>query len=64
MKMGEVVENNGQPTAVALPNSEQFYLNNDQGQKYFIQVSWPLNWQDGQTSDRGPLPIMYVPGGN
>jgi hypothetical protein len=58
--MGEFVENSNQPTPVALPNSEQFYLDNDQGEKYLIQVSWPLNWRDGPASARKPLPIMYV----
>lgn len=58
--MGEFVENNEQPTAVALPNCEQFYLDNDQGEKYLIQVSWPLNWRDGPASARKPLPIMYA----
>jgi hypothetical protein len=48
----------GEPTAVSLPNSEQFYLDSEQGRKYLIQVSWPLHWQDVDTTDRGPVPIM------
>lgn len=57
--MGEIAENAVEATAITLPNSEQFYLNNDQGQKYLIQISWPLNWKNAQTSNRGPIPIMY-----
>ena len=48
----------GEPTAVSLPNSEQFYLDSEQGRKYLIQVSWPLHWQDVDTTDRGPVPIL------
>jgi len=44
--------------AVSLPNSEQFYLDSEQGRKYLIQVSWPLHWQDVDTTDRGPVPIL------
>jgi len=48
----------GEPTAVSLPNSEQFYLDSEQGRKYLIQVSWPLHWQDVDTTDRSPVPIL------
>jgi hypothetical protein len=48
----------GESTAVSLPNSEQFYLDSEQGRKYLIQVSWPLHWQDIDTTDRGPVPIL------
>jgi hypothetical protein len=48
----------GEPTAVSLPNSEQFYLDSEQGRKYLIQVSWPLHWQDVDTTDRSSVPIM------
>nr|6GUG_A Chain A, Siderophore esterase IroE-like, putative [Aspergillus fumigatus Af293]6GUG_B Chain B, Siderophore esterase IroE-like, putative [Aspergillus fumigatus Af293] len=51
------------PTPVPLPNSEQFYLENDRGEPYLIQVSWPLHWEDKQTG-RGPLPIIYIVDGN
>lgn len=61
--MGEIAEIAVEATAITLPNSEQFYLNNDQGQKYLIQISWPLNWKNAQTSNRGPIPIMYDPTG-
>lgn len=46
-------------TTIALPSSEQFYLNNERGETYLIQVSWPLHWQSDLTSDRRQLPIMY-----
>ncbi|KAJ5128514.1 Alpha/Beta hydrolase protein [Penicillium atrosanguineum] len=49
---------------IALPNSEQFCLQNDRGEQYLIQVSWPLHWQDDGTSDRGQLPIIYIVDGN
>ncbi|KAJ5652828.1 siderophore esterase [Penicillium longicatenatum] len=43
--MGEPVNNDGQPSPVLLPNSTQFYLDSEQGEKYLIQISWPLHWQ-------------------
>lgn len=46
------------PTGVSLPNSEQFYLDSEQGSKYLIQVSWPLHWQDVNTTERNPVPVM------
>jgi hypothetical protein len=48
----------GESTAVSLPNSEQFYLDSEQGRKYLIQVSWPLHWQDIDITDRGPVPVL------
>ncbi|GFF38568.1 ferri-bacillibactin esterase BesA [Aspergillus lentulus] len=51
------------PTPVQLPNSEQFYLESDQGETYLVQVSWPLHWEDKQTG-RGALPIIYLVDGN
>jgi hypothetical protein len=55
--MGKIVKMGDRPTPVPLPNSEQFYLESDQGEKYLIQVSWPLHWEDKQTG-HGALPIM------
>jgi hypothetical protein len=57
-KMGETVRMGDRPTPVPLANAEQFFLDSDQGQKYLIQLSWPLHWLDNRTSDRGALPIM------
>jgi hypothetical protein len=51
VKMGD------KAAAVTLPNSEQFYLDNEKGETYLIQISWPLHWQD-RTTDRGQIPIM------
>lgn len=48
----------GEPTPVSLPNSEQFYLDSEQGRKYLIQVSWPLHWQDIDNTDRNPVPVL------
>ena len=48
----------GEPTPVSLPNSEQFYLDSEQGRKYLIQVSWPLHWQDIDTTERNPVPVL------
>lgn len=48
----------GEPTAVSLPNSEQFFLESEQGRKYLIQVSWPLHWQDVHTTGRNPVPVL------
>jgi hypothetical protein len=48
----------GEPTPVSLPNSEQFYLDSEQGRKYLIQVSWPLHWTDIDTTDRNPVPVL------
>lgn len=48
----------GEPTAVSLPNSEQFYLDSAQGLKYLIQVSWPLHWQDIDMTERNPVPAL------
>ena len=45
-------------TPVSLPNSQQFYLDSEQGRKYLIQVSWPLHWQDIDTTERNPVPVM------
>lgn len=58
--MGEATIIGDQPTAVPLPNSEQFYLDSEQGETYLIQVSWPLHWQGDSTPDQGSFPIMYV----
>ncbi|CAI7648635.1 unnamed protein product [Penicillium viridicatum] len=52
------------PTSVPLPNSEQFYLNSGQGERYLIQVSWPLHWESDSTSARGSFPIIYIVDGN
>jgi hypothetical protein len=57
-RMGETVRMGDRPTPVPLPNSEQFFLDSDQGSKYLIQLSWPLHWPDNCSSDRGALPIM------
>ncbi|KAF7188998.1 Siderophore triacetylfusarinine C esterase [Pseudocercospora fuligena] len=54
----------GQPEAIALPNSEQFYLDSDQGDEYLIQVSWPLHWQDVHTTERSAVPMIYIVDGN
>ncbi|RDW68958.1 alpha/beta hydrolase [Aspergillus mulundensis] len=53
------------PTAVPLPSSEQFYLNNSRGEQYLIQVSWPLHWK-GHTpdTDRNNVPVIYIVDGN
>jgi hypothetical protein len=48
----------GESTPVSLPNSEQFYLDSEQGREYLIQVSWPLHWQDIDTTDRNPVPVL------
>ena len=48
----------GEATPVSLPNSEQFYLDSEQGLKYLIQVSWPLHWQDIDTTERNPVPVL------
>ncbi|PWY96093.1 putative hydrolase of the alpha/beta superfamily [Aspergillus sclerotioniger CBS 115572] len=48
----------GEITPIALPNSKQLYLENDRGETYLIQISWPLHWQDDRTTDRGALPII------
>jgi hypothetical protein len=48
----------GEPTPVSLPNSQQFYLDSEQGLKYLIQVSWPLHWQDIDTTERNPVPVL------
>jgi hypothetical protein len=48
----------GEPTPVSLPNSQQFYLDSEQGLKYLIQLSWPLHWQDIDTTERNPVPVM------
>lgn len=45
-------------TPVSLPNSQQFYLDSEQGRNYLIQVSWPLHWQDIDTTKRNPVPVM------
>lgn len=55
--MGETFKMDDEPCPVLLPNSEQFYLDSEQGEKYLIQISWPLHWQENET-DRGSLPIM------
>ncbi|KAJ5715369.1 siderophore esterase [Penicillium malachiteum] len=60
--MGETVDADGHPTPVSLPNSEQFYLKNDQGRKYSIQVSWPLLWEDREKPRS--CPIIYLVDGN
>lgn len=49
---------NVQPTAVTLPNSEQFSLRNEKGEEYLIQISWPLRWTDTNPHDRDSLPFM------
>ncbi|KAJ1712857.1 hypothetical protein AFCA_005023 [Aspergillus flavus] len=51
--------------AITLPNSEQFYLDGEQGESYLIQVSWPLHWQ-GHDPPVGneQLPIIYIVDGN
>ncbi|KAE8360981.1 Alpha/Beta hydrolase protein [Aspergillus caelatus] len=51
--------------AITLPNSEQFYLDSEQGESYLIQVSWPLHWQ-GHDPPVGneQLPIIYIVDGN
>ncbi|PYH43072.1 alpha/beta hydrolase [Aspergillus saccharolyticus JOP 1030-1] len=49
-------------TPITLPNSSQFDLENSHGQKYLIQLSWPLHWQDGHPTS--PLPIIYIVDGN
>ncbi|RAL16187.1 alpha/beta hydrolase [Aspergillus homomorphus CBS 101889] len=54
----------GEITPIALPNSKQFYLENERGETYLIQISWPLHWQDDRITDRGPLPILYIVDGN
>ncbi|RAH80328.1 putative siderophore esterase [Aspergillus japonicus CBS 114.51] len=52
-------------TPITLPNSKQFYLENAQGEKHLIQISWPLHWTDAQPpTDSGPLPILYIVDGN
>lgn len=48
----------GEPSAVSLPNSEQFFLESEQGRKYLIQVSWPLHWQDVHTTERNAVPVL------
>ncbi|KAJ5618714.1 siderophore esterase [Penicillium herquei] len=60
--MGEIADADGHPTPVSLPNSEQFYLTNDQGQKYLIQISWPLLWEDREKPRS--CPIIYLVDGN
>ena len=47
--------------AITLANSEQFYLDSEQGESYLIQVSWPLHWQ-GHDPPVGneQLPVMLV----
>lgn len=56
--MGEAVGIYDESTTVSLPNSEQFYLQNEQRENYLIQVSWPLHWQGERASNRPSLPIM------
>ncbi|KAJ6023916.1 siderophore esterase [Penicillium herquei] len=60
--MGETADADSHSTPVLLPNSEQFYLKNDQGKKYLIQISWPLLWQD-RDKPRS-CPIIYLVDGN
>jgi hypothetical protein len=48
----------GEATPVSLPNSQQFYLDSEQGLRYLIQVSWPLHWQDIDTIERDPVPVL------
>ncbi|KAJ5963379.1 esterase [Penicillium vulpinum] len=62
--MGEPTKMEEKPTAVPLPNSEQFYLNSEQGERYLIQVSWPLHWHSDSTSAHGSFPIIYFVDGN
>ncbi|KAJ5474778.1 esterase [Penicillium sp. IBT 31633x] len=62
--MGEATIIGDQPTAVPLPNSEQFYLDSMQGETYLIQISWPLHWQGDNTPDQGSFPIIYIVDGN
>ncbi|KAF5859389.1 hypothetical protein ETB97_002896 [Aspergillus alliaceus] len=53
------------PAPITLPNSEQFYLSNEQGESYLIQISWPLHWQDhNPPSGHDQLPIIYIVDGN
>lgn len=47
-------------TTVSLPNSEQFYLQSEQDERFLIQVSWPLSWQGECASFEESLPIMFV----
>jgi hypothetical protein len=54
--MDEITE---KPTAVLLPNSEQFYMKSER-EDYLIQISWPLGWQNGHHPDGVPVPIMSV----
>ncbi|KAJ5537631.1 hypothetical protein N7494_007110 [Penicillium frequentans] len=61
--MDETFKMRGEPSPVLLPNSEQFYLESEQGERYLIQISWPLHWQEDET-DRGSLPIIYIVDGN
>ncbi|KAJ5261317.1 hypothetical protein N7478_011912 [Penicillium angulare] len=50
-------------TTVSVPNSEQFYLDSEQGKKYLIQISWPLHWLDSN-DEQGSAPIIYTVDGN
>ncbi|KAL3432946.1 Alpha/Beta hydrolase protein [Aspergillus tetrazonus] len=53
------------PAVVSLPSSEQFYLNNSRGERYLIQVSWPLHWKDHTPdTDRNNVPLIYIVDGN
>ncbi|CAI7641723.1 unnamed protein product [Penicillium glandicola] len=52
------------PTAIIIPNSEQFYLNSEQDERYLIQVSWPLEWHSDSTLACGSFPIIYIVDGN
>ncbi|KAJ5116676.1 siderophore esterase [Penicillium angulare] len=50
-------------TPVTTPNSEQFYLDSEQGKKYLIQISWPLHWRES-ADEQGAVPIIYTVDGN
>ena len=43
--------------SATIPCSTEFELANAADEKYLIQVSWPLAWED-QVHDREPVPVL------
>ncbi|PPJ55432.1 hypothetical protein CBER1_02748 [Cercospora berteroae] len=52
------------PTTVTLPNSLQFPLESQSGEEYLIQISWPLQWQNGCAPTDKAIPVIYFVDGN
>jgi hypothetical protein len=45
--------------AASAPSTTEFVLQNEEGEKYLIQISWPLAWEADPTN-KPSVPILYV----